>query len=556
MNSVSARERSPDDAPAPAFTPGAGLSAFDWGRDDQTMIAAVLDLVPEGIVLFDAQGRFVFCNETFRSFYGLLGDLLVPGTPFRDIIAASVERGQLALTEDEKAGYLANRLGQYDAADQPHEQQLSDGRWLRIAERRLANGYMLGTRSDITELKMRERAALESEQRLSDSVDALQEGFALFGPDDRLVICNDKYKSYFPLIDGIIEPGVPFGELIHRAAERGQNVETMTDPGQWIEARLSAHAQAGGTFEHKFSDGRHVWVSERKTRDGSTLSTYIDITELKLREQQLEQANRIAEIANRAKSDFLANMSHELRTPLNAIIGFTEVMCRQMLGPIENERYRFYLDSIFESGSHLLRMVNDLLDFEKMESQQASLDEDIAEITEIVASSISLLAYQARKAEVALFSEMPESSPRLRLDELAIKKALINIIANALKYTPAGGAVAVVCKTEDSGDIAIRVTDTGIGIPAADLERVLIPFFQSEGAKRREGTGLGLSITKSLVDRHGGKLDIASAPGEGTTVTITLPRWRVVGEAASPDAVTPRGVPPRAAETDRRNSRT
>jgi signal transduction histidine kinase len=151
---------------------------------------------------------------------------------------------------------------------------------------------------------------------------------------------------------------------------------------------------------------------------------------------------------------------------------------------------------------------------------------------------------------------MPETSPRLKLDELAIKKALINIIANALKYTPAGGAVAVVCKTEDSGDVAIRVTDTGIGIPVADLERVLIPFFQSSGAKRREGTGLGLSITKSLIDRHGGKLDIASAPGEGTTVTITLPRWRVVGEAASPDAVTPRGAPPKAADTDRQNSRT
>jgi signal transduction histidine kinase len=556
MNSVSARERSPDDAPAPVSAPGGGLSAFDWGRDDQTMIAAVLDLVAEGIVLFDAQGRFVFCNETFRSFYGLLGDLLVPGTPFADIIAASVERGQLALTGDEKADYLANRLVQYDDADQPHEQQLSDGRWLRIAERRLGNGYVLGTRTDITEMKMRERAAQESEQRLADAVEALQEGFALFGPDDRLVICNDKYKSYFPLIDNLIEPGVPFGELIHRAAERGQNVETMTDPGQWIEARLSAHARAGGTFEHKFSDGRYVWVSERKTRDGSTLSTYIDITELKLREQELEQANRIAEIANRAKSDFLANMSHELRTPLNAIIGFTEVMCRQMLGPIENERYRSYLDSIFESGSHLLRMVNDLLDFEKMESQQASLDEDVAEITEIVASSISLLSYQARKSEVALFSEMPETSPRLKLDELAIKKALINIIANALKYTPAGGAVAVVCKTEDSGDVAIRVTDTGIGIPVADLERVLIPFFQSSGAKRREGTGLGLSITKSLIDRHGGKLDIASAPGEGTTVTITLPRWRVVGEAASPDAVTPRGAPPKAADTDRQNSRT
>jgi signal transduction histidine kinase len=229
-------------------------------------------------------------------------------------------------------------------------------------------------------------------------------------------------------------------------------------------------------------------------------------------------------------------MSHELRTPLNAIIGFTEVMVHQMLGPIENERYRSYLDNILESGSHLLRMVNDLLDYEKMQSNQVTLNEEITEITEIVSSSMSLLAHRAKTSDIALYSEQPEESPWLRIDPLAIKKALINLIANALKFTQPGGAVAVVCKSLDDGDIIIRVTDTGIGIAEDDIEHILIPFVQVGDRSDVEGNGLGLSITKALVELHEGRLDIASRLGEGTTVTITLPKSRVVAAPASAGA--------------------
>ena len=527
------------DAPrADAIEPPAprDLATFAWARDDQALVAGVLDLMTEGLVLFDEQRRFVFCNETYRSYYPKLADLLVPGTPFAEIVRASIERGQLALSGGQDVNYVDERLSLYDTAESPHEQQLADGRWLRIAERRLANGYVLGTRTDITEIKNRQRAHAQSEQRLIDAVNALQEGFALFDAEDRLVICNEKYRSYFPLIRELVEPGVPFEELIRRAAERGQNVESAADPEPWIAARLRAHAQAHGTFEHQFYDGRYVWVSEHKTADGSTLSTYFDVTALKLREKELERANRTAEVANRAKSEFLANMSHELRTPLNAIIGFTEVMVHQMLGPIENERYRSYLDNILESGSHLLRMVNDLLDYEKMQSNQVTLNEEITEITEIVSSSMSLLAHRAKTSDIALYSEQPEESPWLRIDPLAIKKALINLIANALKFTQPGGAVAVVCKTLDDGDIIIRVTDNGIGIAEDDIERILIPFVQVGDRSDVEGTGLGLSITKALVELHEGRLDIASRLGEGTTVTITLPKSRVVAAPASAGA--------------------
>lgn len=499
-----------------------------WAADDHALIASVLDLLSEAFVIFDDKQRFVFCNETYKSFYPKIVDLLVPGTTLEDIIRATVVRGQLRLTEGTGSDFVSWRIGQHEAANSAHEQQLCDGRWLRVSERRLRNGWVLGTRTDITEVKQREHAREESEQRLADAVAALQEGFALFDPDDRLVICNEKYKSYFPLVREIIEPGVAFEELIRSAAAQGQNIESMRDPEAWVQARLKAHAQASGTFEHKFSDGRYVWVSERKTKDGSTLSTYVDITELKLHEHELEEARRVAESASRAKSDFMANMSHELRTPLNAIIGFTEVMCRQMLGPIENEQYRNYLDNILDSSTHLLRMVNDLLDFEKIESSEFSLNEAVIDITDIIASSMNMLSHRAETNGVALYSEMLESGPLLSIDELAIKKALINVIANAVKFTPAGGGVAITCHSAENSDVIIRVIDTGIGIGEDDLRRIMLPFVQVGGVSSVEGTGLGLSITKSLVELHGGTLSIESKSDQGTTVTITLPHWRVV----------------------------
>ncbi len=506
------------------------LPAIDWALDDQAFIASVLDLLTEGFVLFDDQHRFVFCNETYRAFYPKIADLFVPGTPFEELIRASSDRGQIVPLEETDQDFVSWRLEHYELASGVHEHQLCDGRWLRVSERRLKNGWVLGTRTDITEAKQRKRAQEVSEQHLFEALEALQEGFALFGPDDRLVVCNEKYKGYFPLIRDIIQPGVPFEEFIRRAAEQGQNIETIEDPELWIKARLKAHIRASGTFEHKFSDGRYVWVTERKTKDGSTLSTYVDITELKLRENELERARKIAETASRAKSDFLANMSHEFRTPLNAILGFTEVMCRQMLGPIENERYRDYLDNILDSGSHLLRMVNDLLDFEKIEARRMTLDEEIVDVTKIVASCKSMLLHRAETSGVTLYSEMPEDGPLLMIDELAIKKALINVITNAVKFTPSGGTVAITCRIVESGDVAIRVADTGIGIGKDDLERITIPFVQVGEKSIVEGTGLGLSITKSLVELHDGTLEIVSEPGCGTTVTITIPKNRVADD--------------------------
>ena len=506
-----------------------------FARDDlpeaDSIISDVLDQLSEGFVLFDDFDRFVFCNETYRSFYWTIADLLVPGTLFETIVRVSYERGQFAPSGETAENLVARRMKLHSSEFCVHEQELCDGRWLRIVERRLANGWVLGSRTDITELKAREQALHKTEQHFRDALDALNEGFALFDANDRLVLWNQRYRELFPLIPDLIVPGARFADLIRGAAYRGQNVEALENPEEWIADRLAAHRNAAGSFEHQFSDGRHVWVTERRTADGLTMSTYVDITTLKLREQELRNAKVAAEEASGAKSDFLAKMSHELRTPLNAVIGFSDTMRMELLGPIQIPRYKEYLNDIYESGNYLLSLVNDLLDLSKIEASQMKLAERTVGLAELIDSCRRMVEQRAEAHSIRLTFAVPSDPPVVRADENALKKIVINILANAVKFTPAGGAVTVRCDTDDTGEVVISVADTGNGIAKADLERVMQPFIQLQTGAENSGTGLGLPIAKALAELHGGSLDLASTVGVGTTVTLRLPAERRIASA-------------------------
>jgi signal transduction histidine kinase len=504
--------------------------ATGLGLDNHSIIADALDLVSEGFVLFDQHDRLVFCNQTYRAFYSLITDMLVPGTPFEAIVRASIERGQFSPNMGDLDSFVTNRLRLHAHDYIVHEHELHDGRWLRVTERRMPNGWVFGSRTDITELKKREMSLAATQQELIDAIEALQEGFALFDANDQLVICNDKYRRLFPLIDELIRPGARFEELIRVAAYRGQNVEALDDAERWVEERLTAHSRASGTFEHQFSDGRYVWVSERKTGDGRTLSTYVDITQLKRREEELENNVTVIERANRAKSEFLARMSHELRTPLNAIIGFSDTMRQGLLGRIENERYRGYVDDIFASGNYLLSLVNDLLDISKIEAAQLELSEQQVEIAPLVELCFRIIRQRADAKGVELQANLPSESPRLLGDEIALRKILINILSNAVKFTPAGGSVSLTCRVTPNGETVVEVRDTGIGISTENLPRVTEPFVQVAPGADRAGTGLGLAITKSLVEMHNGTLEIASELGKGTVVTARFAEHRTVAD--------------------------
>jgi len=258
-------------------------------------------------------------------------------------------------------------------------------------------------------------------------------------------------------------------------------------------------------------------------------SVVLNITDQKHTEQELIRAKEQAEIANRAKSQFLANMSHELRTPLNAVIGFSDIIRDQLFGPVGSPKYLEYARDIWDSGTHLLGIVNSILDTSKIEAGSFELFEGPCDVAEMIEGALRMVAERAQQAGVALELHAAPGLRPIMADERVCKQILLNLLSNAVKFTPEHGHVVAIAEQAPDGGLSIRVVDNGIGIGPEHLSQVFDRFNQVDGSYARQhgGTGLGLHLTKKLVELHGGTIGLDSKLGIGTTVTITFPasRW-------------------------------
>jgi signal transduction histidine kinase len=259
------------------------------------------------------------------------------------------------------------------------------------------------------------------------------------------------------------------------------------------------------------------------------------IDALKGREREMKSARDAAEVANRTKSQFLANMSHELRTPLNAIIGFSEIISKDMLAVGSPDVYREYAQDINSSGQNLLQIINDILDMSKIDAGKLELREDEFEIGPAVLHCIRMLGGRAHEAGVLIVNDLPTDLPLIHADQVRIKQILLNLMSNAVKFTPRLGSVRLTAQRHDDGSISLIVSDTGIGMSPDEVAIAMQPFRQidSDLARKHEGTGLGLPLTKALVELHGGTMTLRSEKGRGTEVIVTLPPSRVIREKPS-----------------------
>jgi len=404
---------------------------------------------------------------------------------------------------------------------------------------------ILGVALDITEARRAKAAAQSAESRLRDGVESISEAFVLFDRNGRLILSNQAFEDAFGFQPGVVRRGAAKDEL-NRIAALAIKAE-----------HAPAHRRAG-LREVELHDGRWLQLSERFTSEGGSVVTAADITAIKREEAerrravedlsrtvaQLESSQQMlsqlarkyeiamtrAEAANQAKSEFLANMSHELRTPLNAINGFSEIMASELFGPI-GDKYRGYAGDILKSGQHLLSLINDILDMAKIEAGKMTLHYETVALRDVCEEAVRLMRGKAQEAGLSLTVEAGDL-PNIEADQRGVKQILLNLISNAVKFTPEGGAVTLsltaFCGPMGEDRVRIACADTGIGIAAEDLSRLARPFEQVEGqhSKTTQGTGLGLALTKSLIELHGGQMSIQSEPGVGTVVSFDLPTRR------------------------------
>jgi signal transduction histidine kinase len=275
-------------------------------------------------------------------------------------------------------------------------------------------------------------------------------------------------------------------------------------------------------------------LASRATAEAERLRRHIVDLELTKRmleatSADLQTALDVAATASQAKSQFLATMSHELRTPLNAIIGFSEMLAGETFGPLGDPHYPDYARSIHASGRHLLQLINDILDFTRLDAGRFELYDEEIDLHELVAATLRMIELEASRAGIALEIALDGGLPLLRADARRVRQVLLNLLSNAVKFTPRGGAIRLMA-IRRGGELAIAIADTGIGIAAQDIPRALERFGQVDSSLSRkyDGTGLGLPLARRLMEQHGGRLDLESAVGIGTTVTASFPGERLV----------------------------
>ena len=467
----------------------------------------------------------------------LLG-LAGPGRYDLDTIIGRVFESDRALVRDSLN--LARQKGWLQASFATQESQGNDFVEIRASADRGTSeeaGALGGIVMDVTEQRRTDVRLRKAERRLRNAIEGFSGPFALWDGRRRLLYWNRSFATTFGLGD-VLRPGISH-DTVELAKASAIVREKPSQPGE-----------AAQTVE--LQDGSWLKLVERATADDGLITIGVDVTETIRNENLLEQQQRRlkttlskldrseaqatelakkyqkekvkAEYAAQTKSSFLANMSHELRTPLNAINGFSQILAGELYGPLGDERYRGYARDILTSGEHLLDLINDILDMAKIEAGKMSANLSMLDPIDPVDAAVRMIRRKAEEKNIALVLDAPSDLPEIEADHRAIRQMVLNLISNALKFTDPGGRVVVALRLQGE-ELRISVTDTGIGIPKDQIQRLGRPFEQVKETSDRnyEGTGLGLALTKSFAEMHGGRLAIASEVGKGTRVSIYLP---------------------------------
>jgi signal transduction histidine kinase/DNA-binding response OmpR family regulator len=488
-----------------------------------------INTVRDGFAVFDSSLKLATANHAWLAWFH--DQPVAPGIPYDDVLAILADSGLVQLGDEDAAGFVTRLRARIDGDPiEPVTLKLANGTWIKLQDRRAADGGLVSLAIDITE-----------QMRIWAAIDVLPDGFVLFDREERLLTCNQRYREMFPDSAPHIQPGVTFEALLRHGLAGGHVPDAADREEEWLDNRLRAFRDADTVAETTLAGGRVVLESDHVTPDGGRVGLRTDITQIREQQTALEAARKAAEAANRAKSAFLANMSHEIRTPMNGVVGMAELLCDTAL----TEEQRLFAETIRSSGEALLVIINDILDYSKIEAERLTLRPEPFDLERTIHEVTMLLQPRAREKGIDLMIDFDMFLPtRFVGDPGRLRQVLTNLIGNAVKFTEKGHVLTRVVGVDvEDGRQTLHVTveDTGIGIAPEYLDHIFGEFNQVEDERNRkfEGTGLGLAITRRLIEHMGGAVWVDSEAGGGSCFgfRVTLPVAEDSGPMQAPVAV-------------------
>jgi len=516
---------------APLGADGVGGYAIDvtdreTARDERDRLERAqretLDRLSAGVARFAADRTLVFHNKAFGDLFRLDNAWLDDRPEFDRVLERMRETRRLPEQRDFPSWRRARRAWFTDAV-RPVEETwpLPDSSVIRVIAQPHPDGGLLMVFEDRTE-QLKLASSRDTLVRVQQAtLDNLHEAVAVFGADGRLQLSNERFAELWALEPGHLAGKPHIDELL--ASTAGM----LTDPGRSGQVReiiritTASDRREARSGRIALRDGRILEFAAVPLPDGNALFTYVDVTDSHRIETALRDRNEALEAADRLKSAFVANISYELRTPLTAISGFGEMLAAGYAGEL-NERQAEYVGSIVTSSDRLQLLIDDILDLAVTEAGQLALDMRTVEVEPLARSVASMAAEAAQSRGLSLDVKVDDGIGAVHGDERRLKQALYNLIGNAIRFTPHGGRVEL-SATGSARGVVLRVVDSGVGIPEGEQEIVFDRFRKGSNAGS-QGVGLGLSLVRQFVELHGGSVDLASKLGEGTTVTVRLPR--------------------------------
>jgi PAS domain S-box-containing protein len=502
----------------------------------KTVLERALDAMSEGFVVYDRDDRLVVHNQRYQALFPHLQGVLRPGVSITEVQRAAAQAMLPGGSAEEHARWVAERAAHHRADSGPFEATLPDGRIVEGIENTTPDGGFVGLFRDVTAARVAQRELAQAKARLEQALDAMGDGFVVFDAQERLVLWNRRYVEMFPYLRDRIAPGMHLDEVGEIACQALLPGATPGERDAFHARRRAQRRAAAGAAQGVQLAGVEVMAIDRRTAEGDMVTVFRDVTDERRAARSLAEARDAAEAATRAKSQFLATMSHEIRTPLNAVLGLNGLMLDSPL----NAEQRRWAELIGRSGESLLTVINDILEFSRLEAGKLSLEIADFSVDEAVHDVVEMLGPHAQAKGVALQVEGGPLPP-VRGDAGRLRQVLFNLVGNAVKFTEQGQVqVALAHEARDDGRVAVHVAvrDTGPGIAEAHRALLFERFSQADSSisRRHGGTGLGLAISHEIVVLMGGRIEVRSVPGEGSTFTVHLVLER--GRAA------PRGEPP------------